>query len=141
MYYCKYLMICLKAYQKITFLIWCLLQLDEIELCPNCYYMSNAKPEGWFCQPCVSCDNIYCKTVCKNRCEICKTINNSERNVKWTNCYYMSNAKPKGSTKHTWVVIILLVVLCMTIDVCKTLITVKEKVKWTNTQNKMEIIF
>ena len=29
-------------------------QLDEIELCPNCYYMSNAKPEDWFAQPCVS---------------------------------------------------------------------------------------
>ncbi|XP_025096070.1 zinc finger MYND domain-containing protein 11-like isoform X1 [Pomacea canaliculata] len=30
----------------------CKYDLDEIELCSNCYYMSNAKPEGWFCQPC-----------------------------------------------------------------------------------------
>ncbi|KAK7109257.1 zinc finger MYND domain-containing protein 11-like [Littorina saxatilis] len=30
----------------------CKYDLDEIELCPNCYYMSNAKPEQWFCQPC-----------------------------------------------------------------------------------------
>ncbi|KAK7457741.1 hypothetical protein BaRGS_00039202 [Batillaria attramentaria] len=30
----------------------CKYDLDEINLCPNCYYMSNAKPEQWFCQPC-----------------------------------------------------------------------------------------
>ncbi|KAL8587066.1 hypothetical protein ACOMHN_023456 [Nucella lapillus] len=30
----------------------CKYDLDEIELCPNCYYMSNAKPDQWFCQPC-----------------------------------------------------------------------------------------
>ncbi|CAL1526104.1 unnamed protein product [Lymnaea stagnalis] len=30
----------------------CKYDLDEIELCPNCYYMSNAKPEDWFSQPC-----------------------------------------------------------------------------------------
>ncbi|GFR79542.1 zinc finger MYND domain-containing protein 11, partial [Elysia marginata] len=30
----------------------CKYDLDEIELCPNCYYMSNAKPPDWFCQPC-----------------------------------------------------------------------------------------
>lgn len=30
----------------------CKYDLDEIDLCANCYYMSNAKPENWFCQPC-----------------------------------------------------------------------------------------
>ncbi|KAK7011699.1 zinc finger MYND domain-containing protein 11-like isoform X1 [Biomphalaria glabrata] len=30
----------------------CKYEIDEIELCPNCYYMSNAKPEDWFSQPC-----------------------------------------------------------------------------------------
>jgi len=30
----------------------CKYDLEEIELCPNCYYMSNAKPEDWFAQPC-----------------------------------------------------------------------------------------
>ncbi|CAG5127559.1 unnamed protein product [Candidula unifasciata] len=30
----------------------CRYDLDEIELCANCYYMSNAKPEDWFSQPC-----------------------------------------------------------------------------------------
>ncbi|KAH9520198.1 Zinc finger MYND domain-containing protein 11 [Bulinus truncatus] len=30
----------------------CKYELDEIELCANCYYMSNYKPEDWFSQPC-----------------------------------------------------------------------------------------
>ena len=31
-------------------------QIEEIKQCKNCYYMSNAKPKDWFCQPCVSID-------------------------------------------------------------------------------------
>ncbi|XP_067649263.1 zinc finger MYND domain-containing protein 11-like isoform X1 [Haliotis asinina] len=30
----------------------CKYDLDEIQQCPNCYYLSNAKPPNWFCQPC-----------------------------------------------------------------------------------------
>ncbi|KAK3108848.1 hypothetical protein FSP39_017157 [Pinctada imbricata] len=26
--------------------------VEEIKQCQNCYYMSNAKPKDWFCQPC-----------------------------------------------------------------------------------------
>lgn len=29
------------------------LQLDELQLCKNCFYLSNARPDNWFCYPCV----------------------------------------------------------------------------------------
>ena len=29
-------------------------QLEEMMRCPDCYYMSNARPKSWFCKPCVS---------------------------------------------------------------------------------------
>lgn len=28
-------------------------QLDELQLCKNCFYLSNARPDNWFCYPCV----------------------------------------------------------------------------------------
>ncbi|XP_074659018.1 zinc finger MYND domain-containing protein 11-like isoform X2 [Tubulanus polymorphus] len=31
----------------------CTHDLDEIRLCKDCYFMSNAKPHQWFCEPCV----------------------------------------------------------------------------------------
>lgn len=31
-----------------------LLQLNELLLCKNCFYLSNARPDNWFCYPCVS---------------------------------------------------------------------------------------
>ncbi|ESP01788.1 hypothetical protein LOTGIDRAFT_225154 [Lottia gigantea] len=30
----------------------CKYDLDEIRQCHRCYYLSNAKPQHWFCQPC-----------------------------------------------------------------------------------------
>ncbi|XP_062571886.1 zinc finger MYND domain-containing protein 11-like [Saccostrea cucullata] len=30
----------------------CKYDIDEMRQCQNCYYMSNAKPKDWFCQPC-----------------------------------------------------------------------------------------
>ncbi|XP_048754240.1 zinc finger MYND domain-containing protein 11-like isoform X1 [Ostrea edulis] len=30
----------------------CKYDIDEVRQCQNCYYMSNAKPKDWFCQPC-----------------------------------------------------------------------------------------
>ncbi|XP_064647309.1 zinc finger MYND domain-containing protein 11-like [Lineus longissimus] len=30
----------------------CMYDLDEIRLCKDCYFMSNAKPKDWFCEPC-----------------------------------------------------------------------------------------
>lgn len=28
-------------------------ELDELQLCKNCFYLSNARPDNWFCYPCV----------------------------------------------------------------------------------------
>ncbi|XP_018122643.1 zinc finger MYND domain-containing protein 11 isoform X2 [Xenopus laevis] len=28
-------------------------ELDELQLCKNCFYLSNARPENWFCYPCI----------------------------------------------------------------------------------------
>uniref|UniRef100_A0A4W3H193 Zinc finger, MYND-type containing 11 n=1 Tax=Callorhinchus milii TaxID=7868 RepID=A0A4W3H193_CALMI len=28
-------------------------ELAELQLCKNCFYLSNARPENWFCYPCV----------------------------------------------------------------------------------------
>uniref|UniRef100_A0A2K5L0B7 Zinc finger MYND-type containing 11 n=1 Tax=Cercocebus atys TaxID=9531 RepID=A0A2K5L0B7_CERAT len=30
-----------------------LFQLDELQLCKNCFYLSNARPDNWFCYPCI----------------------------------------------------------------------------------------
>lgn len=30
----------------------CKYDIEEMRQCKNCYYMSNAKPKDWFCQPC-----------------------------------------------------------------------------------------
>lgn len=27
-------------------------ELDELQLCKNCFYLSNARPDNWFCYPC-----------------------------------------------------------------------------------------
>ncbi|XP_061110100.1 zinc finger MYND domain-containing protein 11-like isoform X2 [Conger conger] len=27
-------------------------ELDELQLCRNCFYLSNARPDNWFCYPC-----------------------------------------------------------------------------------------
>ncbi|CAB4006058.1 Zinc finger MYND domain-containing 11, partial [Paramuricea clavata] len=27
-------------------------EIEEMLLCPDCYYLSNSKPKDWFCQPC-----------------------------------------------------------------------------------------
>ncbi|GAB5573244.1 zinc finger MYND domain-containing protein 11 isoform X7 [Prionailurus iriomotensis] len=27
--------------------------LDELQLCKNCFYLSNARPDNWFCYPCI----------------------------------------------------------------------------------------
>ena len=27
-------------------------EVEEIKQCKSCYYLSNAKPDNWFCQPC-----------------------------------------------------------------------------------------
>lgn len=35
-----------------------LFQLDELQLCKNCFYLSNARPDNWFCYPCV-CDILW----------------------------------------------------------------------------------
>ena len=40
-------------------------QIDEMNQCQNCYYMSNAKPRNWFAQPCVSYHVHSCQH-CKN---------------------------------------------------------------------------
>ncbi|KAL3832661.1 hypothetical protein ACJMK2_024284 [Sinanodonta woodiana] len=40
----------------------CKYDLDEMLQCQNCYYMSNAKPKDWFCQPCeISHELVYAK--------------------------------------------------------------------------------
>uniref|UniRef100_A0A6I8NGL5 Zinc finger MYND domain-containing protein 11 n=1 Tax=Ornithorhynchus anatinus TaxID=9258 RepID=A0A6I8NGL5_ORNAN len=28
-------------------------ELDELQLCKNCFYLSNARPDNWFCYPCI----------------------------------------------------------------------------------------
>lgn len=28
-------------------------ELDELQLCRSCFYLSNARPENWFCYPCI----------------------------------------------------------------------------------------
>nr|XP_006634495.1 PREDICTED: zinc finger MYND domain-containing protein 11 isoform X5 [Lepisosteus oculatus] len=28
-------------------------ELNELQLCKNCFYLSNARPDSWFCYPCV----------------------------------------------------------------------------------------
>ncbi|XP_018613234.1 zinc finger MYND domain-containing protein 11 isoform X1 [Scleropages formosus] len=28
-------------------------ELNELQLCKNCFYLSNARPDNWFCYPCV----------------------------------------------------------------------------------------
>uniref|UniRef100_A0A8C7Z448 Zinc finger, MYND-type containing 11 n=1 Tax=Oryzias sinensis TaxID=183150 RepID=A0A8C7Z448_9TELE len=30
----------------------CLFHLNELMLCKNCFYLSNARPDNWFCYPC-----------------------------------------------------------------------------------------
>ncbi|KAG8431451.1 hypothetical protein GDO86_018687 [Hymenochirus boettgeri] len=29
-------------------------ELDELQLCKNCFFLSNARPDNWFCYPCVN---------------------------------------------------------------------------------------
>lgn len=28
-------------------------ELDELQLCKNCFFLSNARPDNWFCYPCI----------------------------------------------------------------------------------------
>nr|XP_033787466.1 zinc finger MYND domain-containing protein 11 isoform X2 [Geotrypetes seraphini] len=28
-------------------------ELDELQLCKNCFYLSNSRPDNWFCYPCI----------------------------------------------------------------------------------------
>ncbi|XP_066886254.1 zinc finger MYND domain-containing protein 11 isoform X18 [Kogia breviceps] len=32
-------------------------ELDELQLCKNCFYLSNARPDNWFCYPCAKSVN------------------------------------------------------------------------------------
>uniref|UniRef100_A0A3Q2HAF4 Zinc finger MYND domain-containing protein 11 n=1 Tax=Equus caballus TaxID=9796 RepID=A0A3Q2HAF4_HORSE len=29
-------------------------ELDELQLCKNCFYLSNTRPDNWFCYPCIT---------------------------------------------------------------------------------------
>ena len=41
--------------EQLRLLLLMLVQTSEIEICPDCYKNSCAKPtDDWFCEPCVS---------------------------------------------------------------------------------------
>lgn len=45
-----------------------LLQLNELLLCKNCFYLSNARPDNWFCYPCVSTTTPANYSFCGPNC-------------------------------------------------------------------------
>lgn len=49
---CHHKNVCLKSH--LCSLFSGVFQLNELMLCKNCFYLSNARPDNWFCYPCVS---------------------------------------------------------------------------------------
>lgn len=43
-----------QAFVHRPILFFCFLQMNEIEVCPECYLSACQKRDNWFCEPCVS---------------------------------------------------------------------------------------